>query len=154
MSFASGSRALRFLSANQIAALYDVHVSRGGPTQPTLLQSAADSPLNNCHYGEKDVFRLAGILAERIILNHSFPDGNKRAAFLAADMFLKINGFRLQKRQFANDEVNEGLKTAHVFVASNQWSAEELSDYYRSVAKPISSITSEIQGYINGSMQL
>ncbi|KAJ4316486.1 hypothetical protein N0V84_007842 [Fusarium piperis] len=123
MSFSRGSRALRFLGANQIAALYEVHVLRRGPTQPTMLQSAADSPLNNCHYGEKDVFRLAGILAERIILNHSFSDGNKRAAFLAADMFLKINGFRLHKSQFASDEVNEAMK---------------------SVAKPVASITSEI----------
>jgi death-on-curing family protein len=137
MSFLGGNRAPRFLRANQIAALYEVHVLRCGPSQPILLQSAADSPPNNCHYGEKDLFRLAGILSERIILNHSFQDGNKGAAFLAADMFLKVNGFKLQKGQFVqhDEEVNEAMKNALLCVASNQWSADELAEHFRSVAK-------------------
>jgi death-on-curing family protein len=149
MSGSRGRDVLRFLSARQIAILYEVHVARSGPTQPTMLQSAADSPQNNSHYGEKDLFRLAGILAERIMLNHAFSDGNKRTALLAGDMFLKLNGFRLEKKHDGDDEFDEGLKNAHVSVASKQWTADELASYYKDIAKPI--VYSETRQYINGS---
>ncbi|CRK21892.1 hypothetical protein BN1723_012517 [Verticillium longisporum] len=100
--------------------LYETHVTRASPTQLPLLESALSSSQNNKYYhGQDDIFQLAGILAARIILNHAYQDGNKRAALLAADMFLKINGFHLQKNPFGRDEVNNGLKDAHVAVAAD-----------------------------------
>ncbi|KID59689.1 DOC family protein, partial [Metarhizium hybridum] len=63
-----------------------------------MLESAIDSPMNHKNYGQTDLFQLAGILAEKVILNHPYQDGNKRTALFAADMFLKINGYQLQKR--------------------------------------------------------
>lgn len=33
---------------------------------------------------------------ESLAINHPFVDGNKRIAFAAADVFLRINGWRLQ----------------------------------------------------------
>ncbi|TWU72860.1 hypothetical protein ED733_003326 [Metarhizium rileyi] len=66
-------------------------------------------------------------------------DGNKRTALFAVDMFLKINGYRLQKKPMDNDgrELNQGLADAHVLVASSQWTSEDLGHYYASVAKPL-----------------
>jgi death on curing protein len=32
---------------------------------------------------------------ERLISNHAFVDGNKRAAFFTSDVFLRLNGWRL-----------------------------------------------------------
>ncbi|THC89115.1 hypothetical protein EYZ11_011442 [Aspergillus tanneri] len=74
---------------------------------------------------EEDVFRLAANLAEKIMKNHAFQDGNKRTALLAADMFLKINGYYLQKVPFAEDTHNKGLANAHVAVVTNQWTADQ-----------------------------
>jgi death-on-curing protein len=37
------------------------------------------------------------VLIERLAINHPFVDGNKRIAFAAADVFLRINGWRLQR---------------------------------------------------------
>lgn len=52
--------------------------------------------MNIKHYAkEDDVFQLAANLAEKIMKDHAFQDGNKRTALLAADMFLKINGYYL-----------------------------------------------------------
>jgi death-on-curing family protein len=47
--------------------------------------------MNVKHYsGQSNLFQLAANLSEKIMKNHAFQDGNKRAALVAADMFLKI----------------------------------------------------------------
>ncbi|UNI24944.1 hypothetical protein JDV02_010659 [Purpureocillium takamizusanense] len=112
------------------------------------------SPQNHKHYGQDDVFQLAGVLAQKIILNHAYQDGNKRAALVAADMFLKINGYQLQKKPFGRDSVNEELKRAHVAVATSQWTAEDLAAYYSSIAKPLGRATDEVEEYLSESEQL
>jgi len=38
---------------------------------------------------------MATALFESLIINHPFIDGNKRIAFFAADVFLRLNGFKL-----------------------------------------------------------
>ena len=43
----------------------------------------------------KDIFQEAAALMESLATNHPFIDGNKRIAFAAADVFLRINGWRL-----------------------------------------------------------
>lgn len=39
----------------------------------------------------------AAALMESLATNHPFVDGNKRIAFATADVFLRINGWRLQR---------------------------------------------------------
>lgn len=134
--------------------LYETNVQRASPTQLPMLESAVYSPQNHKHYGQNDLFQLAGILAQKIILNHAYQDGNKRAALVAADMFLKINGYQLQKSPFGKDDVDEELKRAHVAVATNEWSAENLAECYRGIAKPLNGATSEIERYLSQSEKL
>ncbi|KAF4120005.1 death on curing protein [Geosmithia morbida] len=62
---------------------------------------------------------LAGILGEKTILNHAFQDGNKRTAIVSTDMFLKINGFKLQDAPSEEDEFDNGLTKAHISVVSH-----------------------------------
>ncbi|KAJ6018381.1 hypothetical protein N7499_003695 [Penicillium canescens] len=110
---------LRFLTVSQVQRLHARFVVPNAvPVQPNMLESAIHSPMNMKHYAkEEDVFQLAANLAEKIMLNHAFQDGNKRTALLAADMFLKINGFYLQKVPFAEDLHNKALANAHVAVS-------------------------------------
>lgn len=35
-------------------------------------------------------------LFESLIMNHPFVDGNKRVAFFATDVFLRLNGYKLK----------------------------------------------------------
>ena len=44
----------------------------------------------------KDIVAEAAALLESLAINHPFVDGNKRTAFAAVDIFLRINGFSLQ----------------------------------------------------------
>lgn len=106
-----------------------------------MLDSAVNSPVSHERYGQTDLFQLAGILAERVALNHAFQDGNKRTALCAADMFLKMNGFRLQREDPTvaglGADFHEGLADAHVAIATHRWTAEELGGYYASLAGPL-----------------
>ncbi len=43
-------------------------------------------------YGKPSLYQLAAAYASGIIRNHPFIDGNKRAGFMAAALFLEING--------------------------------------------------------------
>lgn len=40
-----------------------------------------------------DIVQEACALLESLLINHPFVDGNKRAAFAACDVFLRINGY-------------------------------------------------------------
>ena len=42
-----------------------------------------------------DLIEMAAALFESLLMNHPFVDGNKRVAFFAVDIFLRINGFHI-----------------------------------------------------------
>ena len=56
-----------------------------------LLESALARPQNLLHYGEPDLAALAAAYAFGIARNHPFVDGNKRTAWVAARLFLRLN---------------------------------------------------------------
>lgn len=114
-----------------------------------MLDSAAQSPLNTKYYTNQDnVFHLAAILSEKIMKNHAYQDGNKRTALLAANMFLKINGYLLQEVPFetedADGRVNQSIANAHVAVCTNAWTVEQLAQLYQSVARELAVLTADI----------
>jgi death on curing protein len=71
------------------------HGGRPGIRDAGLLSSALARPQNQASYGEPSVFDLAAAYAFGIIRNHPFVDCNKRTGFLAAYVFLYLNGWEL-----------------------------------------------------------
>jgi death-on-curing family protein len=95
------AKKFRFLTAEQVRHLHFLWISNAHPSQPYLLESAVQSPMNIKHYNnEQNLFQLAASLSEKIMKNHAYQDGNKRTALVAADMFLKINVYQLQEVPF------------------------------------------------------
>jgi death-on-curing protein len=45
----------------------------------------------------ENIVAEAAALMESLAINHPFVDGNKRIAFAAVDVFLRINGWRLER---------------------------------------------------------
>jgi len=72
------------------------HGGSAGVRDPGLLASALARPLNQVAYGEPDAATLAAAYAFGIARNHPFIDGNKRTAFVCAELFLALNGYQLQ----------------------------------------------------------
>ena len=65
-----------------------------GVRDPGALEAALFRPQTGYY---KDILAEAAALLESLAINHPFVDGNKRIAFAAADVFLRINGWRLQR---------------------------------------------------------
>ena len=63
-----------------------------GLRDPGALEAALFRPQTGYY---KDIVAQAAALLESLAINHPFLDGNKRVAFAAADVFLRINGWRL-----------------------------------------------------------
>ena len=143
MASATATKTLRFLTAAQIQRLHAAWVNPNSqPTQPSMLDSAVQSPINIQYYtNQQNVFQLAANLSEKIMKNHAYQDGNKRTALVAPDMFLKINRYKLQKVPLqandANDRFNQSIADAHVAVCTSAWTAEKLGQFYQSVTSEI-----------------
>jgi death-on-curing protein len=59
------------------------------------MESALAKPKNLLAYGSTALPQSAASYAAGILLNHPFPDGNKRTGFMLAATFLEINGLVL-----------------------------------------------------------
>lgn len=75
------------------------HGGAVGQRDEGLLDSALARPLHLAAYGEPDAAALAAAYGFGLARNHPFIDGNKRTAFVAVELFLQLNGWRLM----AND---------------------------------------------------
>ncbi|HUO43506.1 MAG TPA: type II toxin-antitoxin system death-on-curing family toxin [Burkholderiales bacterium] len=84
-------RALLLLHAQSLAE----HGGRAGMRNEPLLDSALASPQSMAGYDDPDCAELAASYGVGIARNRPFVDANKRTAFLAATMFLSLNGYRL-----------------------------------------------------------
>jgi death on curing protein len=71
------------------------HGGAPGLRDAGLLESALARPQNLAHRGRPDAPALAARYAHGMVRNHPFVDGNKRTAFVAAELFLALNHLRL-----------------------------------------------------------
>jgi death on curing protein len=65
-----------------------------GVRDPGALEAALFRPQTGYY---ADIVAEAAALFESLAINHPFVDGNKRIAFAATDVFLRINGWRMQR---------------------------------------------------------
>ena len=80
-----------------------------GLRDPGALEAALFRPQTGYY---EDIVAQAAALLESLAINHPFLDGNKRVAFAAADVFLRINGWRLQRAPMQiHDELLQMFET-------------------------------------------
>lgn len=89
-----------WVSREVVEAVHDRQLAEhGGGTgvrDAGLLESALARPQNQFHYGETDLAAVAAAYAFGIARNHPFIDGNKRTAWVAARLFLRLNEVALE----------------------------------------------------------
>lgn len=82
-----------------ILAIHDMqlaeHGGGSGVRDHNLLEFALARPINLAAYGDPDAPALAAAYGYGISRNHAFIDGNKRTGFVAAELFLRLNGHQL-----------------------------------------------------------
>ena len=88
-----------WIARSVILAIHDMqlaeHGGGAGVRDVNLLESALARPVNLAAYGAPDAPALAAAYGYGISRNHAFIDGNKRTGFVAAELFLRINGYEL-----------------------------------------------------------
>ena len=93
----------RWIERDVIIAVHEMqlaeHGGMAGIRDGGLLESALGRPINLALYGEPDAAALAAAYGYGISRNHPFVDGNKRTGYVAAELFLRLNGYEL----LAND---------------------------------------------------
>ena len=85
-----------FLSRDEVVAIHRTLIERfGGPPGVRdlgLLESALYRPRTGYY---RDLAEMAAAMFESLLMNHPFIDGNKRVAFFATDVFLRMNDYKL-----------------------------------------------------------
>ena len=71
------------------------HGGAAGVRDEGLFESAMARVEKLAHYGQPDVADLAAAYGCGLARNHPFIDVNKRTAFVAAELFLRCNGYAL-----------------------------------------------------------
>lgn len=86
-----------FLTLVELLVIHDRMLEEFGGSPGIRDAGALESALFRPQTGYySDVVEEAAALMESLIQNHPFVDGNKRVAFGAADVFLRLNGVVLQ----------------------------------------------------------
>ena len=87
-----------YLTVADVLGLHAILLQRYGGApgvrDPGALEAALFRPQTGYY---DDIVMEASALLESLAINHPFVDGNKRVAFAAADVFLRINGWRLKR---------------------------------------------------------
>ncbi len=93
---------VQFLSLDEVLALHERLIDRFGGASGIrdrgLLESALYRPQSGYYDG---LDQMAAALFESLLINHPFIDGNKRVAFFATDVFLRLNGWKLRVESLA-----------------------------------------------------
>jgi death on curing protein len=83
-----------------VLAIHDQQIAEHGGLNGIrdmgLPESALARPVQLEACGDPDVFDLAAAYAHGIARNHPFVDGNKRTAYVACMLFLRLHGFDIK----------------------------------------------------------
>ena len=107
------------------------HGGAAGMRDRSLLETALARPLQQASYSgpPADLAALAAAYGHGLAHLHPFVDGNKRTAFVATLLFLRLNGFDIESTQ-------EARYTTFLALAAGELSEGDLSAWLRSRLKP------------------
>ena len=101
---------IQFLSLDEARAIHERLIEKFGGSPGIrdlgLLESALFRPQTGYY---ADLAQMSAALFESLISNHAFVDGNKRAAYFICDVFLRLNGWKL----------NADSNDAYVFIVGS-----------------------------------
>lgn len=88
--------AVQFLSLDEVLAIQKRLIDRFGGDDGVrdrgLLESALFRPQTGYY---THIEEMSAAMFESLLINYAFVDGNKRVAFFATDVFLRMNGWKL-----------------------------------------------------------
>jgi len=123
-----------WLTRAQVEIIHDdlmiEHGGLPGVRNETALEATLARPINLFLHQKADIFDLAAAYAHGIVNNHPFYDGNKRTAFVVADVFLKSNGYAFSMSEPEAVRLMVGL-------ASTEITQQEFAEHIRRNSKRV-----------------
>jgi len=124
------------LSLEGLVWMHTVAVTEFGGSQGIrdrgLLESALARPLAS--FGGRDLydtpFKRAAALAESLVLNHGFVDGNKRTAMYAMAAWIEREGYVIEAER-------GGLRDLALAIAAHEHSIEQIAGWLEQRSKHI-----------------
>lgn len=101
---------VQFLSLDEVLAIQERLIDRFGGDHGIRDQGLLESALFRPQTGYyTHIEEMAAAMFESLLINHAFVDGNKRVAFFATDVFLRLNGWKLAVSADAGEEFIVGM---------------------------------------------
>ena len=117
---------VEFLSLDEVLAIQERLIEAFGGTHGVrdrgLLESALFRPQTGYYMHMEE---MAAAMFESLLVNHAFVDDNKRVAFFATDIFLRLNGWKLALSADDGEQFIIGL------LESNDRSFETILEWIR-----------------------
>lgn len=124
----------RFLSPGEVLTLHRASIDAYGGADGVLDQGKLDSSLAmpqqgfSGEYAHEFPFTMAAAYGYHLAMSHAFRDGNKRTAFAAMVVFLRMNGWNFELPDETAAELMLELITEH---RDKAWLAERLQSSSR-----------------------
>lgn len=123
---------IKYLSLDEVLILHEKLIEEFGGHQGVRDPGALESALIRPQLGYYDTIeQQAAAMIESLANNHPFIDGNKRIAFFAVDVFLRLNGCFLDC-----DSETTYAHWIHLF-EQHHFQFEHLLVWVDSVCKPL-----------------
>jgi death-on-curing protein len=87
------------------------------------MDSALKAAGNRLNYEAEDLAKLAATFAYHLSQAHAFVDGNKRIAAVVSELFLKLNGAKL-------NATNDVIVELYLAIASSKMSREDVEQKF------------------------
>ena len=117
---------VQFLSLDEVLAIQERLIERFGGDHGVRDQGLLESALFRPQTGYyTHIEEMAAAMFESLLINHAFVDGNKRVAFFATDVFLRLNEWKLVLA------ADEGEQFIVVMLEANDCSFEKIPPWIR-----------------------
>ena len=110
-----------YLTMDEVVMMHEILIQKFGGSPGLRDRGALEGAIHRPQSGYyPDIQTEAAALFESLVINHPFVDGNKRIAFAAMDVFLRMNGYRLNTSSQAAYQViinmfeSQQLDVAHI----------------------------------------
>jgi death-on-curing protein len=119
-----------YLSVEQVLQIHELQIENFGGSADLRDEGALESAVARpaMTFGGEDLYpdvpSKAAALMHSLVMNHAFVDGNKRVGITTAELFLRLNGFRL-------DAGDSHLEELTLTVARGELDAEALAIWFR-----------------------
>jgi death-on-curing protein len=122
----------KYLSVNEVVVIHEYLISEFGGSRGLRDIGSLESALARPRIGHyNNIYEESAALMESLAINHPFIDGNKRIAFFATDVFLRLNGY------FINCDSQSAHKFFMELFESNDFRFKSLLPWLNKHIKPI-----------------